>query len=114
VIVDVIRLSKLANTEQKASSNRWLGFLTIGTLWGIAVGYLVADIASGSRGLLWHYGSSQGDQNFNTRCLVGYSFAGFTTGLLADLLPISDNMRTKICYYAFRLGLHTEHSFGRM
>ncbi len=33
------------------------------TLWGILVGYLVADFGTGSRGLLWFYGSYERDRN---------------------------------------------------
>ena len=72
--------------------SRWNGFLTHGLLWGIAIGYVVADLKSETDGMLI-FGTTKGNQTFVTICLLSFSALGLILGYILDTKKISPGER---------------------
>ncbi|MEM9410721.1 MAG: hypothetical protein AAGA30_06380 [Planctomycetota bacterium] len=76
-------------------------FLILGVLWGILVGYLVAEFGTGSNGYLLILGSYRSHKNFVTACVLIFPALGLLTGLLLDIF-VAQPQRQLVANYLSR------------
>ena len=78
------------------------GFLIHGLLWGIAIGYLAADLVSESNGLLLFVGAAR-NTSLATACIIIFPAIGLAIGLIFDFSKRFDHHRAEFSAGSGRL-----------
>ncbi len=80
----------------------WRGFLVHGLLWGIAIGYVIADLAAETKGLLF-LGTPRTKTGIATGCILVFPTIGLILGLWADMLRKYDSHRIEFSEQSTKL-----------